>query len=420
MRVSIGRSEIHGRVMAPSSKSYTIRALMCAALAEGRSELIYPLLADDTEAAGAVLQNVGVQIARDQSSWIVSGGNFRTPVSYLDCHESAATLRFMTAIAATVPGGCILTAKPSLARRPIEPLINSLRQIGVQCSQDKSSGTVTVAGGGLRGGVASLPGNISSQYVSALLLIAPLAQDGMTVKLTTPLESKPYVEMTIECLSKFDITVEPSPDYREFRIKKQNYRPAKYVVEGDWSSVSYLLALGAVAGDIEISNLNSKSLQGDKVLIEFLERMGAHVKVSDNSVSVKKGSLMAIEADLTDCIDLLPTVAVVAGMAKGTSVLRGIARARLKESDRVLSVKDELQRAGVEVVEEKNQMTITGTRPRGAIFNSHGDHRIAMAFSVLGTACGESVIDGAECVAKTYPEYWDVLASIGGKVGIDV
>jgi 3-phosphoshikimate 1-carboxyvinyltransferase len=420
MRVSIGRSNIAGRVLAPSSKSYTIRGLMCAALAGGESELVYPLLADDTAAAGDVLTGIGVGIARTAASWRVSGGNFSTPPSDLDCRESAATLRFMTAIAAAVPGSSRLTAKPSLARRPIEPLISALRQIGVDCTQDIDSGAVTVKGGGLGGGIASLPGNISSQYVSALLLIAPLTRGGLTIRLTTALESRPYVEMTIECLHKFGISVTPSPDYRSFTVEEQRYRPARYVVEGDWSSVSYLLALGATAGHVSVDNLNPASLQGDKSLLEFMKRMGAAVTVRDSLVSVSRGRLQAIDVDLTDCIDLLPTVAVVAALAEGTSRLRGIARARIKESDRVSSVRQELAKAGIVTVEDANSMTVVGAQPRAAVFDSHGDHRIAMAFSVLATVAGSSVIEGAECVAKTYPGYWQTLVSLGGEVDINV
>lgn len=419
MQVSIGRSSIHGQVVAPSSKSYTIRGLMCAALAKGTSQLMNPLLADDTEAASGVLSELGVGIERTPGSWMVSGGRFKAPKSDLDCRESAATLRFMTAIGARVPGGCKLTAKPSLARRPIEPLIQALRQVGVDCGQNTGTGTVSVNGSRFRGGVASIPGNISSQYVSALLLIGPLAEKGMRVRLTSPLESKPYVEMTIECLSQFGIGVETSADYCEFKTEPQEYRPAKYVVEGDWSSVSFLLALGAVAGNVEIVNVNPKSLQGDKVLLEFVERMGAKISVGENSARAENGgALEAINIDMTDCIDLLPTVAVLAAFAKGTSELTGIARARLKESDRVLSVKNELEKAGIEVREESDRLSVVGGKPVGAVFQSHGDHRIAMAMSILGVAVGNTTIDGAECVAKTYPDYWSTVSSIGGKVDI--
>ena len=419
MQVSIGRSSIHGQVVAPSSKSYTIRGLMCAALANGKSQLVNPLLADDTEAASGVLRGLGVNIERSADSWLVSGGRFEMPESSLDCRESAATLRFMTAMGAKVPGGCQLTAKPSLARRPIQPLIQALRQVGVDCDQNTETGTVSVNGSRFRGGVSLIPGNISSQYVSALLLISPLAERGMRVRLTSALESKPYVEMTIECLSQFGISVEASADYCEFMTEPQQYRPAKYSVEGDWSSVSFLLALGAVAGSIEIVNVNPRSLQGDKILLEYVERMGATISVAENSARVERsGGLKAVNIDMTDCIDLLPTVAVLAAFAKGTTELTGIARARLKESDRVLSVKNELQRAGIEVREDRDRLCVVGGNPVGGLFQSHGDHRIAMAMSILGVVVGNTTVDGAECVAKTYPEYWSILSSIGGKVDI--
>jgi 3-phosphoshikimate 1-carboxyvinyltransferase len=420
MQVSIGRSEISGAVMAPSSKSYTIRSLMCAALAPGPSELVYPLAADDTEAASSVLNDIGVKVVRGEPSWGVSGGSFHEPAGDLNCSESAATLRFMTAIAAAVPGISRLTAKPSLARRPIAPLIDALRQLHVECDQDTTNGIVKVRGGLLKGGSTMLPGNISSQYVTALLLLAPLMDNGVSILLTTPLESRPYVEMTIECLNRFGIQITPSADFRQFRIEKQTYKPARYVVEGDWSSISYWLALGAVAGNVEVTNIHSASLQGDKVLVDFVRAMEASVVATADSVRVARSRLKGISANLTDCIDLLPTVAIIAALANGTTELTGIARGRLKESDRVASVRQELQKAGVTVTEQENRLTIVGGRPRGSTFDSHGDHRIAMALSILGVVCGDTVISGAECVAKTYPEYWETLKRLGGKVDISV
>jgi len=418
MRVSIGRSDIHGRVKAPSSKSYTIRGLMCAALAHGTSELVYPLGSDDTEAAGVVLGKIGVEVVYGTDRWQVAGGNLHTPDSDLFCRESAATLRFMAAIAATISGGCRLTATPSLMRRPLDPLLDALRQLGVKCTVDTGNSSITVNGGGLKGGITSLPGNISSQFVSALLLVGPLVSDGMTIRLTTQLESRPYVEMTIESLQQFGVTVEPSRDYREFHVKSQTYKPARYVVEGDWSSASYLLALGAVGGETRVENLKAGSLQGDKMILDFLRKMGAEVIISSDSVVVKKSLLKPIKADLTDSIDLLPTVAVLAALAEGESEFTGIARGRLKESDRVASVKSELEKAGIEVREDHDRLTVIGSKPHGAVFESHGDHRIAMAFSLLGVAVGDTVVEGGERVSKTYPEYWDVLASLGGKVGL--
>ena len=418
MRASIYKSEIAGKVSAPSSKSYTIRGLVCAALARGESEIIHPLGSDDTEASLDVLSRVRVQVAQKQDSWQVTGGDFREPDTDLFCWESAATLRFMTAICSLIPGQCHLTASPSLARRPIEPLLQALGQLGIDCYQDEKA-SVIVKGGGLRGGTTELPGNISSQFVSALLLISPFADEGITIRLTTPLESQPFVLMTLECLKTFGIEVECSRDLREFEISKQTYKPARYVVEGDWSSASYLLALGALAGEVEVANLNPESLQGDKTILDFLGDMGASINAGKNSITVNKSKLKAIKANLSDCIDLLPTMAVLAAAADGVSEFTGIERARLKESDRASALREGLEGMGIKVVEESNRLTITGSPARGSVIDSKGDHRIAMAFSLLGLSCGGTIIDDAECVSKTYPEFWDTLKSTGGEVKID-
>jgi 3-phosphoshikimate 1-carboxyvinyltransferase len=419
MKISIEKSQIKGTVKAPSSKSYTIRGLMCAALARGESIIVSPLRSDDTDAAMSVLRQIGAEITMEDGLWRVSGGDFHAPDVDLCCGDSAATLRFMCAICSLVPGRCRLTAGPSLAKRPVKPLVEALRQLEVQISCEGDFPPVTVDGGELKGGIVDLPGNISSQYVSALLMASPLSQNGVTVNLTTSLESRNYVLMTLECMAKFGIDIGFSTDLCEFAVKSQAYMPTEYRVEGDWSSASYLLALGALSGAITVTNLKPNSSQGDKILLDFLRQMGADVSVEGDSVTVKKGKLRAIKADLNECIDLLPTVAVLAAVAEGTSGFNGIQRARLKESDRVAAVKEGLERAGAAVQEEENRLVITGSKIKDAIIDSYGDHRIAMAFSLLGAAAGGITIAGAECVSKTYPEFWEVLKSTGGEVKID-
>ncbi len=419
MRVSIYKSEVKGKVRVPSSKSYTIRGLMCAALAKGESEITDLLISDDTEAAINVLGKIGIRIHQQGDLWRVTGGNFRQPDTDLFCAESATTLRFMTAICSLVPGKCRLTSAPSLSKRPMKPLLQALGQLDVNYAYREKDSSVIIEGGRLKGGTVELPGDISSQYISALLFISPFAEEGMEIRVNTSLESKPYVLMTLECLQKFGVKVETSEDLREFKVFKQTYKPAKYRVEGDWSSVSYLLALGAVCGEIEIENLNPKSLQGDKVVLDFLRDMGAEVEVNGSSVVVRKVKLNAIRADLSDCIDLLPTMAVLAAVADGESEFIGIDRARLKESNRVAAVREGLERMGITVREEKDKLAVAGSMPKGAVIDAKGDHRIAMAFSVLGSVAGETVIDGAECVSKTFPEFWNVLKSIGGEVRIN-
>ena len=419
MKVSIYKSEAKGKVIAPPSKSYTIRGLMCAALAKGKSEIIHPLSSDDTEASLNVLSKVGIRVYQKGDSWQVVGGDFHEPDADLFCGESAATLRFMTAICSLIPGKCRLTAAPSLARRPVKPLVQALRQLGVDCLYRDKEASVVVKGGRLRGGTIELPGDISSQFVSALLFISPFAEEGVRIRLTTLLESKPFVLMTLNRLQRFGIEVKASEDLRRFEIIKQTYKPTNYRVEGDWSSASYLLALGALSGEVEVENLNPESLQGDRVILDFLKDMGALVIVNKNSITVKKSRLNGIRADLSDCIDLLPTMAVLAAVADGVSEFAGIERARLKESDRVSALREGLGGMGIKVVEERNKLTVTGSEPKGSVINTRGDHRIAMAFSILGSVVVGTIIDGAECVSKTYPEFWDILKSLGGEVKIN-
>jgi 3-phosphoshikimate 1-carboxyvinyltransferase len=416
MKIKVSRSSIAGKIAAPASKSYTIRGLMCAALARGESRIVSPLASDDTEAALSVWRKVGVRSTVANESWQINGGNFTAPDGDLYCGESAATLRFMSAICSTIPGHFRLTAGPSLSRRPVITLVEALRQWGASVTSHGDYAPVSIAGGTLKGGLTQLPGDISSQYISALLLAAPLASEKTRIILTTPLESVPYVRMTLECLGYFGIDVKSSADLMEFEIGPQHYHPANYQVEGDWSSASYLLALGAVAGEIAVTNLNPLSLQGDKIILDFLKDMGASVNINDNSITVKKQTTRAIKSDLSDCIDLLPTMAILAAVADGTSEFSGISRARLKESDRISAVSEGLAKAGIRVVEEEDRLIITGGVPREAVIDSKNDHRIAMAFSILGVYAGGITMDGAECVSKTYPSYWDALRSLGAKI----
>lgn len=416
MKISIKRSEISGIAQTPSSKSYTIRGLMCAALARGTSEIIKPLSSDDTDAALGVLSKIGVQFTMGKDIWKINGYGFHAPKEDLFCRDSATTLRLMTAVCALVPGSCRLTAGPTLSKRPIKTLVNALNQWGVEAFCHGEVAPVMVKGGNFKGGLTEIQGNVSSQYVSALLLISSLAREKSKIRLTTSLESNPYVMMTIECLRSFGIQIDCSEYLKEFESYPQTYRPTRYKVEGDWSSASYLLGLGAVGGEIKVQNLNLQSLQGDKSIVALLRDMNASIEVGVDSVKVNRNKLKAIKANLNDCIDLLPTAAVLAALAQGTSEFFGIQRARLKESDRISAVKEGLERTGIRVIEEPDRLMITGGKLRDAVIDTKNDHRIAMAFSLLGVANGGITIEGAECVSKTYPEYWDMLRSLGVKL----
>jgi 3-phosphoshikimate 1-carboxyvinyltransferase len=459
MRVLINQSDMAGDVTIPSSKSMTIRALMCAALAKGETEIRSPLVSDDTSAAADVLGKIGVAVRKENGVWWVSGGALRRPTEDLYCGESATTLRFMTAICSLIPGEHRLLGGPSLSKRPIRSLVEALKMLGIKSTlEGKTTPPVIVYGGTLKGGEAELPGHISSQFISALLLIAPFAQNEVSIKLTTPMTSRPYVLMTSRCMKEFGVNVTTSFD--KFIVKRQRYRPVRFTVEGDWSSASYFLALGAVSeAGVKVENIRTSSIQGDRVILDFLRNMGAQVRVAGDSVSVSKGGLKAVKADLSDSIDLLPTMSVLAALADGVSEFTGIERARIKESNRISAMKEGLTKTGTNVSEKRDRIFITGLmtedaskktdseedmedededdsesgesgeakekpgdvpeEPRIAVVDSYNDHRIAMAFGVLGAARGGIVIDGAECVSKTYPGFWNSLKGIGGRLEID-
>ena len=442
MKVTINKSHIKGRVTVPSSKSMTIRALMCAALSRGESEILNPLICDDTNVAADVLEKIGVKIRKEAGVWRVTGGKFKIPTEELYCGESATTLRFMTALVSLLPGTIKLSGGPSLTQRPIRALVDALKMLGIKgTTAGKTAPPVTIQGGTFKGGTTEIPGNVSSQYISALLLIGSFAPTETIIRLTTPLTSRPYVLMTLWCLKAFGIKVKSGGG--SFIVKRQRYVPASINIEGDWSSASYFLALGAVSeGGIQLENLRTSSLQGDRIMLDHLRNMGVIVRVSGNTITVMQSELKAINANLSDCIDLLPTMAVLAALAKGVSEFRGIQRARIKESDRVAAVKAGLKKMGVTVFEDKDSMKITGLKtarkdaddeseedaPGGSIageekasvvIDSYNDHRIAMAFAVMGVALGGLAIKGAECVAKTYPGFWETLKQVGGELKID-
>lgn len=391
---------------------------MCAAMASGKSKVRFALDSDDTEASINVLRLVGVRIEAEEDFLLVNGGMFRESQHDLYCRDSATTLRFMTAMASIIPGNTRLVAGQSLVNRPIEPLIQALRQIGVNCYFHKNEPAVIVKGGGLNGGLVRLEGNVSSQFLSALLLIGAFAEKGIKIILGSPLQSKPYILMTIECLKEFGVYVEYSEDFTEFIVTKQLFSPTEYVVEGDWSSASYLLALGALSGKIEVTNLRMDSIQGDKIILDFLRKMGAIIEENKGTVVVKSSELQAIKADLKDCIDLLPTMAILAATATGTSEFVGINRGRIKESNRVAAVTEGLRRMGLEIVEEKDRLMITGNMIHNTIIDSWQDHRIAMAFAILGIKYGGITINNADCVSKTFPEFWRIIKDLGGQITV--
>ena len=331
-------------------------------------------------------------------------------------------MRFMTAVCTLSVGRCTLTGSPSLLRRPVGPLVEALNKLGASVSCRSGFPPVHVDGrGSLPGGSAEMRGDVSSQFVSAVLLSAPRSRDGVRLTLTTPLVSRPYVELTMRVQEAFGVHVEPSEGFREFYVDPQDYRHASIRVEGDWSSASFMLAAGALSGRVVVEGLNPNSPQPDRKIIEVLREMGASVSVSENRVSVESGELQPVDLDLSDCPDLFPVLAALCSYAEGVSTLRGVSRLRFKESDRVRAMERALRSMGVEISVLGDTVRIRGGRPRGAVLDPMGDHRVAMALAVASLrAEGSSTILDAECVSKSYPSFWRDLKNLGANLEFHV
>ena len=414
-------SELRGRVEAPSSKSYTHRAIIAASLAEGRSRLNKILFCDDSIATINACSMLGASIEKENDKLLIDGTSELTaPKEAIDCKESGSTIRFMTPIAALAKGITVLTGSPSLKKRPIGPLAESLEQLGVRCMSQAGFPPVKVFGGGIKGGKTSIAGNISSQFVSGLLLACPLAENDTEVILTTDLESRPYVELTLHVQREHSVIVKALEDFRRYSIPSgQKYKPFDHIVPGDFSSASLILSAAAVTNsNITVENLSPRVNQPDSEIINILKSMNANVAIGEDWIKVSGGRLRGMDVDARNIPDLVPICAVLACFAEGETNIYNAERVRMKESDRLASISSELKKMGARITMHYDALTVSGpSELRGTTVDSHGDHRIAMACAVAALAArGETKILRAQCVGKSYPDFFEDLKSLGANL----
>jgi 3-phosphoshikimate 1-carboxyvinyltransferase len=410
---------LKGKVCAPPSKAYTQRKLIAAALSDGTSKISGPLISDDTEAALRAVKALGAKVKATEDCWTIEGAQpLRGAQTPIDCGESGATLRFMIPIAALAPEPSVFVFGKSLEKRPIEPLFQSLKKLGAEArSQRKAS--IYVQGGGIAGGKTSMPGDVSSQFVSGLMFACPMAQSDTEIILTTPLESKGYVKMTQAVLAEHCVNVSILEEFDRLHIaSKQTYKPCSQRVPGDFSSAAFLLAAAAITrSDVTVENLDYATVQGDKAILSILKRMGVNGRVCPDHVEIegKSGVLEAMDVDARHIPDLVPVCAALACYAKGTSKIHDAHRLRYKESDRLMSVYLELKKMGAEIAMDEASLTVKGPCAlHGTVIDPHNDHRIAMACAVAALgASGETQIQGAECVRKSYPRFFNDLRLLG-------
>ena len=416
MNITIKPSTLTGTVSAPPSKSMTHRHLIISALADGMSVIESPLKSDDTIATVEALTQMGIAVTEKGDGWMILGGTLSPPESEINCNESGTTLRLLTGLCSLLSKPCTLTGAPSLLRRPNKPLLDALEQLGVNTRSQDGYPPITVQGK-MRGGSATIRGDVSSQFISSLILAAPYAENQVDISVTLPLESKPYVEMTLDAMKKYGVKSVHSSNLDHIRVPLRRYYPKRLRVEGDWSSAAFLLAAGVVSGKVHVDNLDIESSQADKEIVRILEEMGAYIKITGKRVTTEKSKLSAIETDLSDCPDIFPIIACLCSLAEGESKLTGLKRLKLKESDRLATVKEGLQRMGAKITSNDSSIIIKGGSVHGATIDPHNDHRLAMSFAILAQAAeGETTIMNPECVSKSYPEFWTDLEKIGANI----
>jgi 3-phosphoshikimate 1-carboxyvinyltransferase len=407
-------SGIKGQLRAPSSKSMTQRAIAAALLADGQSIIYNPSYCDDSLAAMSIACGLGARVEPQPNELKINGtGILKEPK--LNCGESGLAIRMFSPIAALYPAEIVMVGANSLKKRPMFMIEEALKQLGVSCTSSDGFIPITIKGP-IIGGYCEIDGSVSSQLLTGLLMALPLATKDSKVKVNN-LKSKPYIDMTIQILTSFGIKIQ-NTDYNLFTIDgNQKYIPHNYTVEGDWSGGAFLLVAGAVSGHVTIQGLRIDSMQSDMAIIKALEKAGAQIKIGENQVEISKSKLKAFEFDATESPDLFPPLVALASYCTGVSTIKGVSRLIYKESDRAATLKEEFGKMNIKIEISDDLMSVTGGQPQSAHVESHDDHRIAMAVAVASLgATGRVYIRDSQCVAKSYPGFFDDLRNLGAVV----
>jgi 3-phosphoshikimate 1-carboxyvinyltransferase len=410
---------VQGTVRPPGSKSYTNRALVLAALAKGKSTLSGALYSDDTLHMARSLEALGFGVVRDEAArrFEVTGAGGAVPATRASVFvgNSGTTARFLPPLMALGRGTYELDGNEAMQKRPIQPLLDAMAALGAQATSVRGNGCppIRVDAGGLEGGTASMPGGVSSQYFSALLMVGPCSKRGITLEVEGDLVSKPYLDVTMQAMQAFGA---PSrrEDYARFIAPPGEYRATDYDVEPDASAASYFFAAAAVTrGRVIVPGLGSRSLQGDLGFVRLLERMGCRVRQTETETEVEgTGELRGIEADMSNLSDTAQTLATVAPFARGPTRVTGIGFIRKKETNRVAAVVAELNRLGIRAEEETDGFIVHPGTPKPGRVETYDDHRMAMSFAVMGlVAPGIEILDPG-CVSKTFPDFFETLEKL--------
>ena len=414
MNKQVKPSTINGTIPAPASKSMMQRAIAIATLAKGKSILYNYTPCNDSDTALEISASLGATVSVEGTTVTIDGG-MNPKVEEFSCGEAGLGIRMFTPIASLWNKKMTLHGEGSLQRRPISMLEQPLSQLGVDIKTNNGFVPITVQGP-LLGKYADVDGSISSQMLTGMLIALPLAANDTTLNVKD-LTSKPYIDMTLDIVKDFGVNISHE-NYKTFTIKgNQSYKAREYNVEGDWSGASFLLVAGALGGEVTVSNIRSNSLQADLQILEAIKRAGAIIECTNTNILIKKDKLQAFEFDATECPDLFPPLVSLACHCEGVSTFKGVSRLKHKESDRATVLKTEFAKIGTKIELDGDTMYVYGKTVTGGTIHANNDHRIAMAAAVAAILAKEPIdIENADCIAKSYPGFYEDFAKIGGIV----
>ena len=419
MKCKIEKARLSGKIVCPPNKSYTHRAIFLSTLAKGKSQISNVLLSRDTLATINACKNFGAQIKIDGSNLTVeSSGNMNLQSSQIDASNSGTTIRIAAAISSLSENKTTLSGDASLRKRPMQLLLDALESLGANCTSTDGKPPITVKGK-IHGDEVTIPGSVSSQFISALMIVAPKTENGIILNIEGELVSKPYLESTMASMEKFGVKVETLSPYKKYKIPRQDYSSTNFAIPSDFSSMALLLSAAVLLGDDFVIHVSIGDLpQGDKEMVTHLEKMGARVNISNNTISVKSPSLLeGGRFDLSNTPDLLPALAILALKTLKPIEIYNVKHARFKETDRIAILASELAKLGVEVQEKEDGLILQAPRnPKGAELDSSDDHRLFMAFCIAGMFVGNCIVSDPESVDVSYPSFIEDMNKVGAKI----
>ena len=422
MNCKVEKSNIDGKIACPSNKSYTHRAIFMASLADGKSMIKNILKSGDTIATINACKNFGVEIKEEENNLIVDSPNeLKLQGDIINAENSGTTIRIAAAISTLADTKIVLSGDQSLNKRPMQPLLKALESLGAKCSSSNGTPPISILGK-IKGGKVKIPGDISSQFISALMIVAPKLENGMLLNIQGGLVSKPYVDATIMAMKKFNVNVEAEIPYKKYMIHPQYYKSTTFAVPSDFSSLALLLSAAVLLGEnLSIQMTMGDMPQADEAIIDILEKMGVVVTLDKNVIKIKSPKkLDGGKFDLNNSPDLVPAVAILALKASKPIEILNVKHVRYKETDRIAILARELAKLGIKVVEKNDGLVLKNSKNLvGADLNSENDHRLFMAFCIAGMYVGNCSVSHPESVKISYPDFIQEMKRIGCKISLD-